>query len=379
MNGSQEEFEDRIRRALDQAARQLQVRPVAWQGPLPAQRRLARPDLGSVVALAAVLVALLIGAGALVVLGRQQRHHGVSPSGNPLPPAPAAAFEPHLSRTESHYIVAAWRATTARDHSCRPAGPELTTGSADRGLTSRFAILRGSPTRADRLRALLHNKSAYGPLATVGNFNQEIYLNQIHLARTAFGARFYVIPAGNVTGQRGVPARCGPEQVAALHHQVAHLPRPQRTRILAAQRRYLADVRYLALHPEGICATFVPSGARQLDLADNLGCATLADFGRWGVLADADALLPHAAVFWTVVPDGVAQVTWQFAASTGGLTHAVSITNRPVNNIAIARAPYHAPNESGFPSTIVLLGWDGHVIKKTTVTPNMITLCGYGC
>jgi hypothetical protein len=35
----------------------------------------------------------------------------------------------------------------------------------------------------------------------------ELYLNQIRLARTAFGARFYVIPAGNVSGQRDVPAR----------------------------------------------------------------------------------------------------------------------------------------------------------------------------
>jgi hypothetical protein len=117
--------------------------------------------------------------------------------------------------------------------------------------------------------------------------------------------------------------------------------------------------------------------ARRLDLADNLGCATLADFGRWGVLADADAPLPHAAVFWTVVPDGVAQVTWQFPARTGGLTHRTSITAHTVNNVAIAKAPHR--EQSGFPSTIVLRASDGHIITKTNVTPRMPTLCGYGC
>jgi hypothetical protein len=55
MSGSQEEFEDRIRRVLNQAAQELQVRHVAWQGPSPGSRRLARPNLGSVMALAGCL------------------------------------------------------------------------------------------------------------------------------------------------------------------------------------------------------------------------------------------------------------------------------------------------------------------------------------
>jgi hypothetical protein len=51
----------------------------------------------------------------------------------------------------------------------------------------------------------------------------------------------------------------------------------------------------------------------------------------------------------------------------------------PVNNVVVAREPYHAPYESGFPSTIALRAADGHLIRNITVTPNMHTICGYGC
>lgn len=96
------------------------------------------------------------------------------------------------------------------------------------------------------------------------------------------------------------------------------------------------------------------------------------------MLADADAVLPDATVFWTVVPDGVTKVTWGFAAGTGGLTHPVNIAARPVNNVAIAKVPYPTPHRSGFPAIIELTGANGDVIKKINATPNMTTLCGYG-
>ncbi|MGH3631082.1 MAG: hypothetical protein ACRDRL_27020 [Sciscionella sp.] len=283
MTRSQDQLEERIRRVLDDAARQLPVRPVAWhEPPASAGRQRLRPNLRGIGALAAVLVALAIGGAALIVLGHQHRNPTPSPGGGPLPPAPAVALKPHLSRTESRYITAAWRATAARDRVCREgATPELTNGSPSRALTSHFAILRRPPTTAARFQRLLHNRHAYGP-ATEGRVGQELYLNQIRLARTAFGARFYVIPAGNVSGARGVPARCAREQVAALNHQIAHLAAHRRSEIRAAQARYLDYLRYLTLHPGGICATFVPAGARQLDLADNLGCGTLTYFGRSG-------------------------------------------------------------------------------------------------
>jgi hypothetical protein len=185
-----------------------------------------------------------------------------------------------------------------------------------------------------------------------------------------------VVPAGNVDGQRGVPARCSTEQIAALKRRLAHVPAPQRTAILAAQIRYLAYVRYLAQHAEGICAGY-PDPTRKG--GGGLICATAAEFERWGVLVDASVYLDHAAVFWTVVPDGVATVTLEFAADGSKPAHTVTKTVRPVNNVVLSKEPFDAPNTSGFPSTIVLRDADGRIIKKTTVTPDMPTICGYGC
>ncbi len=390
MSGSKQELEERIRRALDQAARQLQVDPLPWQHTPSLKRRwrVARPNWGDVVPVMLVVVALAIGAAALVLLRHTSAQPGSPSSRSSLPSAPAAAFLPHLSGREGRYITAAWRATVARDPACRPPKtPELTTGQPSRQLTSWFAILRRPTTRAERLQALLHDRSAYGPRATLGGLDQELYLNQIRLARTASGASFYVIPAGNASGQRGVPARCGPEQVASLKREMAGLSWPRRTQILRAQRRYLAYLRYQALHPEGICATFVPAGAARLDLADNLGCATLADVGRWGVAFDGDASVPGGPVFWTVVPDAVKTVTVRFHLTATARPRTIATTVRPIRNVVVL-AERHGVTKSGkaktywaagFPSTIVLRDAGGEVLKRISVTPNMITLCGYGC
>jgi hypothetical protein len=294
----------------------------------------------------------------------------------------SVASEPRLSHTEAKYVDAAWSATVARDHACDGThGPTFTTGSPSRALAARFAILRRPVTPADRLPTLLqHNLPPQQVAGGEAVYNRELHLNQIRLGRSAFGASFYFIPAGNVTAPRGVPARCGPEQVAALERRLSHLPGRERARILAAQARYLAYLRYLALHAEGICASYFPAHARKVDLANNLpNCATLADFGRWGVLVDASVCLDHVAVFWTVVQDGVATVTLRFVPHGGPLTNIATTTVRAVNNVVVTREPYHAPYQSGFPSTIVLRAADGTVIKKIAVTPNMPTLCGYGC
>lgn len=68
--------------------------------------------------------------------------------------------------------------------------------------------------------------------------------------------------------------------------------------------------RLCRMHAEGTVATFVDTRAGHLHLGDNFGCATVADFDRWGVLADSQAYLGGSvAAFWTVVPDGVVTVT----------------------------------------------------------------------
>jgi hypothetical protein len=47
--------------------------------------------------------------------------------------------------------------------------------------------------------------------------------------------------------------------------------------------------------------------------------------------------------------------------------------------MVVIREPLNATNRSGFPSTIVLRAATGRIIKNLAVTPEMPTLCGYGC
>jgi hypothetical protein len=338
---------------------------------------------GSRVSRRVILTVIGLGLGLAVALAGRGPAAAAGPPGILLAPPPPAAFAPHLTGAARAAIGAAWQATVARDRACDGThGRQLTTGSPSRALLLAFAVLRRPATPAHRLRRLLQN-SAFGP--PPGNLprgvevsERALYLNQIRVARSAYGARFYVIPAGNVSGQRGVPERCRSEQVAALTLELSHASAGRRARMLAAQARYLAYLAYQARHPEGICATFVPAHATALDLVDNLGCARLSDFQRWGVLADASAYLGgRIGVFWTVVPDGVATVTLRFRARDGRAP--ATFTVHPVNNVVVVREPFHAPYQSGVPSTIVLRSAGGGVIKKVRTSPNMITLCGYGC
>jgi hypothetical protein len=236
-----------------------------------------RPAAAALAALVALAVAESVGVAAAPDAGRRA-----------LSPSPG---KPRLTPVESRYYSLAWRATVARDRACSGfAGPTFTTGFPSREITRPFAILRRPATPAALLPILLHHNL---PPQHITNgwtlYNQELYLNQIRRARSAFGLSFYVIPAGNVTWEREVPARCGREQVAALKLRVGGLQPRERAQILAAQARYLAYVRYLTLHSEGICASYYRTYTRTLDIAHNLpSCATLAQLHNWGVLVEGN-------------------------------------------------------------------------------------------
>lgn len=326
-------------------------------------------------ALIAALVAVAIAGGGRVAGAPGAGQRSLSPS----------RVQPHLTPVESKYYSIAWRATVARDRACSGfAGPTFTTGSPSRALISRFAILRRPATPNSLLPTLLHHNLRPQHITNGWTlYNQELYLNQMRVARSAFGVSFYLIPAGNVTWEREVPARCGPEQVAALKLRVGDLPPRERARIVAAQARYLAYVRYLTLHPEGICASYFRSHIRTLDLARSLPtCATLAQLQNWGVLIEDNLPLDHAAVFWTVVPDDVAEVALRFAPSGTTLKRSVTRTVRPVNNVVVVNEPYRAPAKCGgypLPSEIVLRGADGRVIKNIANTPDTCRQCRRCC
>lgn len=110
MTRSQEDLEDRLRRVLDEAARELPVGPAIWDGPRPGsdRRRLPRPGASVVVALAGAAVAVLVAVVALTSL------HG--PTAGPRHHAGARS-----SQTPAHQI----RSTT---------GSGVSAGSVERAL-----------------------------------------------------------------------------------------------------------------------------------------------------------------------------------------------------------------------------------------------------
>ena len=159
-------------------------------------------------------------------------------------------------------------------------------------------------------------------------------------------------------------------------------PRPRAHQILAA-RPNTSPTFAIALHSEGICASYYRTHTRTFDIAHDLpSCATLAQLHNWGVLVEGNVDLDHAAVFWTVVPDDVATVTLRFARSGRTVTHSAMRTVRPVNNVVVAREPYRAPAKCGgyhLPSRIVLRAADGRVIKSVANTPDTATPCCRCC
>ena len=118
----------------------------------------------------------------------------------------------------------------------------------------------------------------------------------------------------------------------------------------------------------------VAPGEPPLEAGTTFSCATVADFERWGVLADANLVIDNRPTCWTPVPDRVASVTLRYATAAAP-SQTATLTLRPVNNVVIAIEPKAAT----FPSGIVLRAADGSVVRRITTTPEMPTLCGFGC
>lgn len=107
MNRSVEPLEDRLRRALHQAAEQLDVPPVReWPAPSPEVSRHRAGHRGrgrgNVIAALGVVIAVLVAVLAVALLGHRHTHPASQPNSTPsLSPPPPTSFAPRLSRTDS--------------------------------------------------------------------------------------------------------------------------------------------------------------------------------------------------------------------------------------------------------------------------------------
>jgi hypothetical protein len=262
---------------------------------------------------------------------------------------------PNLSTSEANYIIAARRATIARDRPCSPFAsglPQIVQGLPGSELTSILGILRRPASAADDPPERLLQHSLHDDPDSAG---REVYTDDIRLARTVAGVRFYIVPTASASGLKPVPARCDAEQIATLKRELARTSTASRIRILAAQRQYLAWERYGALHPEGIkSAELQPHGS-----GDSLSlgcCSTVADIENGvaglGFMSAGGSLFLHG-----VVPDGVATVTVRRTASPG-----YTVTGTVVNNVWVVRLP--VTNVAGaFPLQYIWRSRRGAVIK----------------
>lgn len=224
-------------------------------------------------------------------------------------------------------------------------------GSPDHALTSILEVLRRAATPADRfsVRApVLPGEGPGGPIGSPPPTGEDVYINASRRARTALGATFYIVPAGQETGLRPTPARCDAEQAAVLEHALKQDPKTLRDRIGELQQQYLTWERYEALNPEGILLMTVNAKA-----VGNDGGASTAQIQQQGLL-DGNAGYPVRALMSGVVPDGVASVTLRYGRG--------SLTAHVVNNVFVALP--QARGSLGCRSPVVI-----HLLRQSQQPP----------
>jgi hypothetical protein len=314
------------------------------------RRGLPRTAAGAPVVLS-IIVVVVVAAVALTLVKRAGTPPGRQPPGS------IGAFPqfPNLSSSEAKYVIDVRRATIARDPACSPFAsglPMTVAGSPGSALTSILGILRRPATAGDDPRERLFQNRIHNDPDSAG---REVYTADIRLARSVAGVRFYIVPTGSASGLKPVPARCDAEQTATLKRELAGTSNASRTRILAAQRQYLAWERYGELHPEGIADAELRPRADGTSVSRGC-CSTVADIENGiaglGFMSADGSLFLHG-----VVPDGVATVTLRRTASPG-----YTATGTVVNNVWVIRLPVE--NVAGaFPLQYIWRSPQGAVIK----------------
>ncbi len=298
MTGSPEEFEDRIRRVLGEAGRQLPVRRAGWEGPSQSARRsLPRPGLGGIamaVGVAVVAAIVVIALGAL-------KHSQTSPAA-----APQAPHKP----TGPVRFNTSFPACGAGHSIARPAPA---TGAPSTSLTASLAVLRRPTRPSDRL-----SKQELRGLVP------GVYVDHIRFAQRVAGTSYYVVPTAIAQAVRISP-RCLAEVRAAALHATSNSSAAPPDRALIAKARKLALAAGDSTARGGMCVLAVGTGgATSGNCVSELPSVPSRAFRA---ASDADAL-------FGVVPDGVARVTARYAHLT--------LTATVVGNVYVIRAPQGA-------------------------------------
>jgi hypothetical protein len=311
----------------------------------PASTPERRRSLGWLASIGASAVAVAVVVLAIVLLGHV-RHATAPPHPNASSPPPA----PNLSNAQWTLIQNARNAVVAHDRPCWPFEhlPPFSQGSPGPALTSLLGVLRKPATPAD---SLPRSFFAHGPGG--------IYARSIRRSLDEHGVALYIVPTAGL-GFRPVPARCAPEERAALARRLGDAP--GHARLLDLQQRYLRWQQYVARHA-AICLAEVDHG----HLGRSFGGGSLAC--GWSVpeivsgmagLGTGPTAPGGAGLFHGIVPDGVARVT-AFFDRRGGRERAVS--GSVTRNVYLVRVPRGLT----FPTRVVWYAADGRAIRSTRV------------
>ena len=352
MTESQEEFEDRLRRVLDHAARQLPVRAAEWDGPSPATRQRAMPRLGSIATLLAAATAIAVAVLALVVL----KHGSASPQsasqlgasphhGRAQPPAGHGPLLPahptRRQRKELRYLSKAMSTASRDDPACsRQPSPiprsVVSQGAPNPALLAILGVLRRPARPTDALP---------GPLARAPKTlpAKGIYTRYGRRARSRHGIGYYIVPIANANPLSIIPARCYAEQRRALRRELAQVLERLRAGVLALEPRFLDQQRYDRRPQPGVCLLSIGEQG-----AGGISCHLTISTIKQGSAGSF-----QGGVIYGVAPDGVATVTLYLPTR--------AVTGRVIGNVYIVRYP--GRSFQGFARKTIWRAPNGTIIK----------------
>ncbi|HEX3874826.1 MAG TPA: hypothetical protein VHW26_11810 [Solirubrobacteraceae bacterium] len=235
------------------------------------------------------------------------------------------------------YINAALQTLARRDPACPgyPIPGSTSQGSPSPALLSILGVLRRPAAPADEFPppGVIGLGQRHGRphqlsrAARLSHFGVDVYVRYVRRARTAYGAAYYLIPAGGQSFETPAPARC----TAELEHDLPRMPAALRTtarreivQMLAAQRRSDQP------HPS-VCVTALKLTGRFAGDGGGV-CGSSPSAIAGGRSLGSTTTPGGSTTFTAIVPDGVATVTISFA--DGATT-----TARVVGNVLVARAP----------------------------------------
>lgn len=285
---------------------------------------------------------------------------GAGPSvSGPPPAAPAPLLPAHPSRRQAQEVNYLHRAETTafrHDSACEPQQdqhPTISQGSPSPGLLAILGVLRRPAQPTDKLPV----RVTYHPykVASEGSLPpaKDIYIRYIRRARWRFGAGYYIVPAGDVNPTSPIPTRCYAQQRAALERELPQIPKQLRAPTLALEPRFLDQLRYSATPHPGVCLLALNSGG-----GGDVDCGDTASSIEQGHSTGSGGPT-GVGVFYGIVPDGVASVTFYYPGHYPG--HPV--TALAISNVFILRNPGQRLPNYGFPQRIVWRSAQGTVIK----------------